>query len=97
VSDLAYIVEVRAKAGKSNLLGAALAEMVTLSRQEPGCRICELHQSSDEAALWMVYERWQDKEAFESHMQQPYTLRFIERMGDLASEPADVRAFDHTT
>lgn len=95
MSDLAYIVMVRAKAGKSELLGAALGEMVTLTRQESGCGICELHQSSDDAATWMVYERWRDKEAFASHMQQPYTLKFIERMGELANEPADVRAFDH--
>jgi quinol monooxygenase YgiN len=95
LSDLAYIVTVRAKAGKSELLGAALARMVTLTRQEPGCGICELHQSSDDAATWMVYERWRDKEAFAGHMQQPYTLEFLERMGDLAGESADVRAFDH--
>ena len=95
MTDLAYIVTVRAKAGKLEVLGAALAEMVMLTRRESGCGICELHQSSDDAATWMVYERWRDKEAFARHMQQPYTLQFIERMDDLASAPADVRAFDH--
>jgi quinol monooxygenase YgiN len=95
VSDLAYIVTIRAKAEKSELLGAALREMVGLTRQEQGCGICELHRSSDDAAIWVIYERWRDKEAFAGHMQQPYTLKFLERMGDLAVEPADVRAFDH--
>jgi quinol monooxygenase YgiN len=43
----------------------------------------------------MVYERWKSKEAFASHMEQPYTVQFVARMGELTSEPADVRAFDH--
>src|SRR5579871_6092802 len=95
MSDLAYLVTVRAKTEKSDLLGAALAEMLTLSRREPGCRLAELHRSADDALVWMVYERWRDPDAFASHMQQPYTLDFIKRLDSLASEPADVRAFDH--
>jgi quinol monooxygenase YgiN len=95
VSDLAYIVVVRAKVGKSALLGAALAELVALSRQEAGCGICELNQSSDDPLTWMVYERWRDSEAFARHMEQSYTKQFLARMGDLTSEPADVRAFKY--
>lgn len=91
--DLANIVLMRAQVGKTELLGEALVEMVALTRQEPGCGICELSQSSDDPSTWMVYERWRDKEAFARHMEQPYTLRFVARMGDLMSAPADVRAF----
>jgi quinol monooxygenase YgiN len=95
VADLAYIVVLRSKVGKSELLGEALAEMAGLTRQEPGCVIMEMHQSSDDLLTWMVYERWQDQEAFARHMEQPHTVRFVARMGDLLGEPADVRLFNH--
>jgi quinol monooxygenase YgiN len=95
VADLAYIVVLRSQAGKSDMLGAALAEMLGCTRQEPGCTICELHQSSEDPTTWMVYERWRDQESFARHMEQPHTVRFVERMGDLIRDPADVRPFKH--
>ncbi len=94
-TDLAYVVVMRAQVGKSELFGAALAEMVSLTAQEPGCVIIELHQSSDDALTWMVYERWRDQQAFAGHMEQPHTIRFVARMGDLLGAPADVRSFKH--
>jgi quinol monooxygenase YgiN len=95
VADLAYIVVLRAQVGKSELLGEALTEMVGLTGREPGCAIIELHQSSDDPLTWMVYERWRDSEAFASHMEQPHTVRFVARMGELLGAPADVRQFKH--
>ncbi len=95
MADLAYIVTLRAQNGKSELLGEALAEMLGLTRQEPGCAIAELHQSGDDPLTWMVYERWRDQRAFASHMEQPHTVRFVARMGELLGAPADVRPFKH--
>jgi quinol monooxygenase YgiN len=95
MTDLANIVLLRARAGKSDLLGDALDELVKLTRHEPGCAVCELNQSSDDAHVWMVYERWRGKAAFDSHMQQPYVAHFLSRLDDLVSEPAEVRPFEH--
>ena len=95
MADLTYTVVLRAQAGKAELLGAALVDMVTQTGQEAGCSLIELNRSSEDPATWMVYERWKSKEAFASHMDQPYTVQFVARMGELLSEPADVRAFDY--
>ncbi len=94
MSDLANIVLLHAYADKSESLGDALAELVTLTRQESGCRVCELNQSSDDPCTWMVYERWAGRDAFASHMEQPYVSRFLARLGDLVDGPAEVRPFD---
>ena len=69
--------------------------MLGYTRREPGCSICELHQSSDDPTTWMVYERWRDQAAFASHMEQPHTIQFVARMGDLICDPAEVRPFKH--
>ena len=95
MSELAYIVVLRAQPGKAELLGEALSDIVKLTRREQGCMIVELHESSDNPATWMMYERWRDQAAFENHMQQSYTVRFVSRMPDLIIEPAEVRVFKH--
>jgi quinol monooxygenase YgiN len=95
MSDLANIVVMRAQSGKSALLGDALGELVALTRQELGCAVCELNQSAQDPDTWMVYERWKGQEAFDSHMKQPYVARFLARMDELVSEPAEVRPFNH--
>lgn len=95
MTDLTYIVVLRAQAGKAEELGAALVHMVALTSREAGCSLIELNRSSEDPSTWMTYERWKNKEAFASHMEQPYTVQFIARMGDLTREPADVRAFDY--
>ena len=95
MSDLANIVLLRAQAGKSADLGAALRELIALTRREPGCLISELNQSVDDLNLWMVYERWRGQGAFDSHMQQPYVAKFLEGLGDLVSQPAEVRPFNY--
>jgi quinol monooxygenase YgiN len=99
MTDLSNIVLLRARVGKdaalSEALGEALAELVTQTRQEPGCAVCELNQSSDDPNTWMVYERWRGQAAFDSHMQQSYVARFLARLDELTSEPAEVRPFQH--
>lgn len=93
--DLSNIVLLRAAVGKSAGLGEALEVLVKQTRQEPGCAVCELNQSSDDPDTWMVYERWRGQAAFDSHMQQPYVASFLARLDDLTSEPAQVRPFQH--
>lgn len=93
--DLANIVTLRAQTGKADLLGNALRKLIALTRKEPGCAICELHQSSEDAQTWMVYERWTGDDAFASHMQQPHVADFLARVDVLVCEPPQVRPFHH--
>ncbi|MFC4314428.1 putative quinol monooxygenase [Steroidobacter flavus] len=95
MTDLSNIVLLKARAGKSDQLGAALKELVKPTRQEPGCAICELNQSGDDPNTWMVYERWAGQAAFDSHMKQPYVARFLQQLDELVSDPPEVRPFQH--
>jgi quinol monooxygenase YgiN len=95
MTDRVNIVLLYAQVGKSEQLGAALGELVALTSQEPGCAICELNQSTEDPGTWMVYERWRGDDAFATHMKQPYVTRFLARVGDLVSKPAEVRPFKH--
>lgn len=93
MTDLSNIVLLRARAGKSEALRAALGELVTLTRREPGCAVCELNEATAEPGVWMVYERWRGQAAFDSHMQEPHVARFLAQLDELAAEPPIVRPF----
>lgn len=93
MADLSNIVLLRARAGKSDQLGAALSELVRLTRAEPGCAVSELNQSVDDANTWMVYERWRGQGAFDEHMKQPYVASFLARLDELIGEPVELRPF----
>jgi quinol monooxygenase YgiN len=95
MSDLSNIVLLHAQAGKATALGEALTELVSLTRQEAGCAVSELNQSAEDPHLWMVYERWRGQDAFASHMKQPYVTKFLGKLGDLVSKPADVQPFSY--
>ena len=85
MTDLANIVLIRARPGKSDALGAALSELVTLTQREPGCATCELNQSTENGDTWMVYERWRGQSAFDSHMQQAYVANFLAQLDELVA------------
>ena len=55
VTNLAFF---RARSGRSEALGAALAALVEPTRLEAGCLNYDLHRSVDDADVWFVYENW---------------------------------------
>ena len=95
MADLANIVTLRAKLGKTEQLGDALKILIAQTRKEPGSTVCELHQAAEDDATWMVYERWTGEAAFAGHMRAPYVADFLARVDDLVREPPSVRAFHH--
>ncbi|HEX7854789.1 MAG TPA: putative quinol monooxygenase [Sphingobium sp.] len=89
------IVGMRARPGGADALDAALRLLVGESRKEGGCEVCLLHRSSDDADLFMVYERWTDAAALDAHMEATYVADFLARLDELLSEPPDVRPFTY--
>jgi quinol monooxygenase YgiN len=95
MADISNIVLLHAQDGKAADLGKALSDLVSETRKEAGCAVTELNQSNDDPNVWMVYERWRGKDAFDSHMKQPYVTKFLGRLGDLLSHSPEVRPFTY--
>ncbi len=51
---------------------AALLELVAPSRSEQGCLCYNLHETKDEAGLFIFYEQWADQAAFDAHLKTPH-------------------------
>jgi quinol monooxygenase YgiN len=66
-----------------------LTEAAELSRQEPGCVRFEVYQSQNDAAKFILHERWSAQEALDRHrtarayktIYQPQVMPLITREG----------------
>jgi quinol monooxygenase YgiN len=79
-----------ARAGDETAVAAALRDVVTPTRAEPGCVAINALRSTGDPRLFYVHSRWKDEPAFERHATLPHTVRFIERVTPLLDHPLDV-------
>ena len=77
--------------GQEDAFEAALEEVVTLTRAEPGCAEVHGYRSVRNARLYYLHSRWKDVETFELHAKLPHTENFLERVEKLLEEPRDVK------
>lgn len=57
-------------------LTAALQELCADSLQEPGCTVFFFHQDSKNPSHFVLWERFDDEEAFKVHAQEPHTKKY---------------------
>ena len=68
---------------------AAVIDILERTRAETGCHAFELHESPDDARLYL-YEVWADSAAFESHHAEDYTKAIFEQYEDWLAEPVAI-------
>jgi quinol monooxygenase YgiN len=70
--------QMTAKEGREAQLQKALQALIEPSRQEPGCLTYELWQDLKTPRSFIMYERFQNREALARHTEMPYIQSFIE-------------------
>ncbi|MEJ2900808.1 putative quinol monooxygenase [Pedobacter panaciterrae] len=73
----------RAKPQHIEQFKALLLALVVESRKEEACIQYDLHQSSDDPALFIFHEEWASKEALELHNQTAHINKFIKDSVDI--------------
>jgi len=58
-------------------LETLLRELLRSTRLEPGCVAYEVHRSSDESNVFMLYERFKDQGSLDAHLQSDHFQRFL--------------------
>lgn len=74
VGAVVLTATVKALPGQEAAVRQALLDLVAPSRSERGCLCYNLHESKDEAGLFIFYEQWASQAAFEAHMETPHFL-----------------------
>lgn len=76
--------------GRQQEVEEAIREVVTASREEPGCLGIHGFRSVRDLGSFYIHSRWKDEAAFELHASLPHTVIFIERVQTLIDHPLDV-------
>jgi quinol monooxygenase YgiN len=64
-----------------------LAEMVPLTRAEPGCIRYDLHIDSADATHFIFVETWADEASLAAHLASEHVVKLLAKVGELESAP----------
>jgi len=84
---LTAIAHIKAKDNKIEELKEVLLNLIPTTRAEEGCINYDLHQSTEDPALFIFHENWASKNALDEHLQKPHLQAFIEKADELLAEP----------
>ncbi|MFD4873495.1 putative quinol monooxygenase [Streptomyces sp. NPDC058420] len=75
--------EARAKSGKEAAMKALMTAAVTASRHDAGNIEYEAHQVEGQPGTFVVFERWESREALERHLGAPRMQELVPRLLEL--------------
>jgi len=88
--ELVVVARFHAREGHEASVAAAIAEVATPTKAEPGCRYYGAYRSKRDPRLFFIVSRWISEAKFESHALLPHTVTFLERVQPLIDHPLDV-------
>jgi quinol monooxygenase YgiN len=72
----------------------AIVACIAPTRAEAGCINYDLHQSSDDPRVFMLYENWVSKKALDEHLEMPYLRALKAKAVELFAEPIDISLWE---
>src|SRR6202049_1871580 len=83
----------RSGAGKEEELARRLKALVLAARSEPGVITYDLHHSTEDPALWFLYERYESQDHFNRHRENAVLRSFLADAATLLDGRLDIRTF----
>ena len=80
----------KAKVGMEDTAKDALMALIAPTRAESGCINYDLHQSSDDPSIFMLYENWISKKDLDDHLTMPHLKDLLGKADDIFKEPVDI-------
>jgi len=87
----------KAKPGFEQQVQDAVMSLVEPTRKEAGCINYDLHQSSDDKAVFILYENWTSKKDLDDHLNTPYLRNFLSKAPEILADPADISLWEMIT
>jgi quinol monooxygenase YgiN len=91
------LARITAKPGMAEAVRQEVMALVAPTRMEPGCINYDLHQSSSDSCLFMLYENWRSIKDLEEHLEMPYLKAFKEKADRLLAAPLDITLWNMTS
>ena len=68
MTKLTIVANIIAKPDHIDLVKAELLKLIDITRAEQGCVNYDLHQDNDNPAHFTLYENWESRELWQTHM-----------------------------
>ena len=91
---LTVVAQIKAKPGKEDQVRQELLSLVAPSRKDAGCLNYDLHQATDNSALFLFYENWTSKAHLDAHLHKPDLQAALARVGQMAAEPPQITLWE---
>ncbi|MCR9239497.1 MAG: antibiotic biosynthesis monooxygenase [Alphaproteobacteria bacterium] len=78
MSKLTIVANIYAQPGQIDLIKGELGKLVPITRREAGCIQYDLHQDNDSPVHFMLFENWESRELWQTHMNAPHLAAFME-------------------
>ena len=91
MAELAIFGRFHARAGQEGAVEAAVREVIVPTSAEAGCLTVNAFRSLRDPLFFFIHSRWRGEAAFERHVQEPHTVRFVERITPLIDHELDVQ------
>jgi quinol monooxygenase YgiN len=92
--QVTVLARISAKAGMADTVKQEILALIEPTRAEPGCINYDLHQSSSDPCLFMLYENWKSIKDLEEHLEMPYLMAFKGKADRLLAAPLDITLWD---
>ena len=90
---LRVVARVKAISGKEDQVSEALIELVTPTRNEPGCIVYELLQNTDDPTDFTFVEEWESDAALASHAASEHIKATRAKLEGIVEEAPDIRTY----
>jgi len=94
LKQVTVVATIKAKAGLEETVKNEVLALIGPTRAEAGCLNYDLHVSSEDPAVLMLYENWVSKEDLDKHLATPYLQAFLGKAPDLVAEPVQIALWE---
>jgi quinol monooxygenase YgiN len=88
--ELVIFARFHAQPGQEATVETAIGEVIEPTRGEAGCLGIHAYRSLHDPQLFYINSRWRDETAFEQHVREAHTIRFVARVTRLIDHELDV-------
>ena len=71
-SELVIVAHITANSGQLDLVKSELKKLIEPTLKEEGCLQYDLHQDHEDSLRFLFFERWQNRDLWQAHMNSPH-------------------------
>jgi len=87
---LTVIARIKAKPGMEERAKQELLKLLAPTRAEPGCINYDMHQSVNDASLFLFHENWTSEENLKRHLETSHIRNWFQQADELLAAPVEI-------